>query len=72
MFGICFDWGISGDFKPIYLLYYVAETKEPIVVFKLYKKGVILVEIRASMHLGKRKARSEENWDFRQKELISV
>jgi len=54
------------------LLYYVAETKEPIVVFKLYKKGVILVEIRASMHLGKRKARSEENWDFRQKELISV
>jgi len=53
------------------LVDYEAETKKPMVVLKLYKKGVILLDIGASMHLGKRKVRLEENWDFRRKGPIS-
>jgi len=30
--------GFSWDFKPIYLVYYKAETDKPTVVLKLYKK----------------------------------
>ena len=43
------------------MIYYGAETKKPIVVLQLYEKEVILLDIGASLHLGKRKVRLEEN-----------
>ena len=44
--------GFSRDFQPTDLIYYRVETEKPIVLLKLHKKVVILLNIGVSMHFG--------------------